>query len=594
MKPRVVAAQPIQDDARRRDVGLPDVERVDGLSRGARRGGQRREAPDRARGHDARAVGQSGARGHGRLLGSSADSVAIGGGRRVLDSRVALGGGRLVPPGPDREPREIAARVLRACRELGLETVAVHSEADAERPVARRGDDGRCASARRRRALVPRRRRHPAGRRADRRPGRSTPGTASSPRTPSSRRAAPSTGSRSSVPGPRAIRRMGTRSAPSARWPRRACRSIPGSLDPLASAAHAAELAATSRLSGPAEGDGRRRRKGMRRCDDAKDAGAGVRRGLARGGQGVRERRALPREVPGGRPPHRDSRSWPTRYGARRPPGRAGMLDSAAATRSSSRSRPSPALDAGERATSSAQRAAARAASFGYVNAGTLEFLRAADGSAVLHGDEHAPAGRAPGHGDGDRHRPRDGAAGDRGGRAARAAQSDVRRRAARDRVPHQRRGSRSRVPPRPGIGHGRRARRLSTRPARRCAGTRASPRAGAIPSHYDSLIGKLIVHARDARRGDRGREGGARVLAHRGHRRRRSRCTCACSTTRRSRAATTTSSTSPGSGLVARGRARGLRRRWRRSLLEPIGSPKERALDAASFARAARARRRA
>ena len=54
-----------------------------------------------------------------------------------------------------------------------------------------------------------------------------------------------------------------------------------------------------------------------------------------------------------------------------------------------------------------------------YTNAGTVEFLMDADGQLLLHGGEHAPPGRAPGHRDGDRHRHRQGADPDRGGRAA-------------------------------------------------------------------------------------------------------------------------------------------------------------------------------
>ena len=61
--------------------------------------------------------------------------------------------------------------MIRACRELGIETVAVHSEADADSPAPRPGrPDGvhRPGSGRR---LLPRHGRDPAGRRADRLPG---------------------------------------------------------------------------------------------------------------------------------------------------------------------------------------------------------------------------------------------------------------------------------------------------------------------------------------------------------------------------------------------------------------------------------------
>ncbi len=54
-----------------------------------------------------------------------------------------------------------------------------------------------------------------------------------------------------------------------------------------------------------------------------------------------------------------------------------------------------------------------------YTNAGTFEFLMDDEGQLLLHGSEHAPPGRAPGHRDGDRHRHRQGADPHRGRRAA-------------------------------------------------------------------------------------------------------------------------------------------------------------------------------
>ena len=39
---------------------------------------------------------------------------------------------------------EIAIRIFRTCRELGIETVAVHSEADAGAPFVRAADLARC------------------------------------------------------------------------------------------------------------------------------------------------------------------------------------------------------------------------------------------------------------------------------------------------------------------------------------------------------------------------------------------------------------------------------------------------------------------
>ena len=78
----------------------------------------------------------------------------------------------------------------------------------------------------------------------------------------------------------------------------------------------------------------------------------------------------------------------------------------------------------------------------GYVGAGTVEFIATAGRRLLLHGDEHAAAGRAPGHRDD--HRPRPGrvavARGQR--RAAAAAPGATRDQRPRDGGAHLRRGS--------------------------------------------------------------------------------------------------------------------------------------------------------
>ena len=60
--------------------------------------------------------------------------------------------------------------------------------------------------------------------------------------------------------------------------------------------------------------------------------------------------------------------------------------------------------DAGARAAMH-EAAVAAARAVGYVGAGTVEFIVARDGDLLLHGNEHAAAGRAPGDRDGDRPR---------------------------------------------------------------------------------------------------------------------------------------------------------------------------------------------
>ena len=79
-----------------------------------------------------------------------------------------------------------------------------------------------------------------------------------------------------------------------------------------------------------------------------------------------------------------------------------------------------------------------------YTNAGTVEFLMDPERPFLLHGGEHPPPGRAPGDRDGHRHRHRQGADPDRGGRAAVVQAGRRRLHRPLDRVPHQRRGSRN------------------------------------------------------------------------------------------------------------------------------------------------------
>ena len=134
----------------------------------------------------------------------------------------------------------------------------------------------------------------------------------------------------------------------------------------------------------------------------------------------------------------------------------------------------------------------ARAA--GYVNAGTVEFLARRRPELLLPRDEHAAAGRAPGHRDGHRHRPRARAAARRGRRAARL-------RAGRRHLAGLRPSSAGSTPrirsrgwmPSPGTITG-------LRPA---AGPWVRDDSGAyegytVPRCYDTLLAKLIVWGAD------------------------------------------------------------------------------------------------
>ena len=160
---------------------------------------------------------------------------------------------------------EIALRVIRACREMGIASVAVYSDADARAPHVREADEAvligpppsaesylkgeriiEAAAATRRRG-DPSRLRVPVGARVV-----LARGARRRPRRSSARR-------------PKRSRRW------AARPPRANSRSsanvpvVPGTTEALANADEARAIAETVRLSGAAQGGGRRRREGHAR-----------------------------------------------------------------------------------------------------------------------------------------------------------------------------------------------------------------------------------------------------------------------------------------------------------------------------------------
>ena len=152
---------------------------------------------------------------------------------------------------------------------------------------------------------------------------------------------------------------------------------------------------------------------------------------------------------------------------------------------------PSPLLDPATRARIGAA-ACDTARSVDYAGAGTVEFIvGAATGRLLLHGDEHPPPGRAPGHRAGNRHRPGRVAG---PGRRRRATPVHPGRHPAhrpRHRGPRLRRGPRPRVP-----AH----RRPGPQP-RRAAGPGVRVDSGlrtgtVVGSDYDPMLSKVIAHA--------------------------------------------------------------------------------------------------
>ncbi len=163
---------------------------------------------------------------------------------------------------------------------------------------------------------------------------------------------------------------------------------------------------------------------------------------------------------------------------------------SSAATRRSGRKAASPALNESMRAEIGGICANAMK-ELGYLGAGTIEFLYE-DGAVLLHRDEYPYPGRASGHRDDHRDRPRHRADPGRLGRPALGEPGGHQGRGPRHRVPDQRRAPGDSSGPRPARSP------TTTRPAASASGSIPAAFQGyRIPPNYDLLIGKLIVHGR-------------------------------------------------------------------------------------------------
>jgi acetyl-CoA carboxylase biotin carboxylase subunit len=272
---------------------------------------------------------------------------------------------------------EIAARVIRACRELGLETVAVHSETDANAPWLEQAGRTVCigpgAAARSyldADAILQAAEQTEAG--------AIHPGYGFLSENAVFAARCAQHGIVFVGPGPRAIARMGDKIGAKRTMAEASVPTIPGSLDPLTSASHAAELACEVGypvlLKATAGGGG----KGMRRCDDPTQlarafAEASLEADKAFGNAEL----YLEKYLEGGR--HIEIQILADAYGNVVHLGERECSIQRHHQKLVEES-PSPALAPGAR-DELGRRAAQASISFGYVNAGTLEFLRAADGS---------------------------------------------------------------------------------------------------------------------------------------------------------------------------------------------------------------------
>ena len=144
--------------------------------------------------------------------------------------------------------------------------------------------------------------------------------------------------------------------------------------------------------------------------------------------------------------------------------------------------------------------AVAFARQIGYVNAGTVEFLRRPGRPARLHRDEPADPGRAHGHRGGHRRRPGQSPAADRVGRDAGRSRPAAGARSA-SAAPRCSAGSPPRTRP-TASARTRAGSRPTARPAAPGSGSTAAPSfAGAeISAHFDSLLVKLTCRGRTSR----------------------------------------------------------------------------------------------
>ena len=192
---------------------------------------------------------------------------------------------------------EIALRVIRACRELGIASVAVYSDADARAPHVREADEavhiGPPPSA----ESYLQGRPHHRRRAAHSAPRRFTPATASCPSASGSRARCATPASSFIGPPAEAIAAMGSKTAARQLAVDSGVPVVPGTTEPLRDADEARAIAEQFGypvlLKAAAGGGG----KGMRVVRERGEIGVGARRRAPRGEERLRRRRGLRREV---------------------------------------------------------------------------------------------------------------------------------------------------------------------------------------------------------------------------------------------------------------------------------------------------------
>jgi acetyl-CoA carboxylase biotin carboxylase subunit len=272
---------------------------------------------------------------------------------------------------------EIAARVIRACRELGVESVAVHSEADTGAPWLTGATTTVCIGpAAASRSYLDAGAILQAAEQTE--SGAIHPGYGFLSENAVFAARCAQHGIAFVGPRPSAIRRMGDKIAAKRTMAEAKVPVIPGSLAPIASAAEAARLAADAGypvlLKAAAGGGG----KGMRRCDDPEALAQAFSEASLEAEKAFGSSELyLEKYLDGGR--HIEFQVLADAYGAVVHLGERECSIQRKHQKLVEES-PSCALSPAER-DSLGERAAAAAASFSYLSAGTLEFLRAADGA---------------------------------------------------------------------------------------------------------------------------------------------------------------------------------------------------------------------